>query len=329
MKTAFLYTGPHRVHKAWAESINALFIEDKAANTIPNISRFFKSWITLRKIPKGTNLVLCESSSNTFSGVLWKIHNPHGKLVLIASDPKWSFLNNMNFLKRNFYIRCLSKYDLIISTSPLMKQQFPEKIQKNTTIVFPFPDPEKFSTKKANINTKSIIYTGRLSKDKGADLVLEAFKIIKEQVKEAKMYFVGISSNQPKEGNLGEQLQTQNIPGVIYTGMVKDPETYMKNCSIFMSLARIDAANISVIESMSMGIIPIVSEGVGNKYIVEKISPELVVKDKEEASKLVLRIWKDKSKMREYSNKARIIAKEYTQKKSITLFRKSIDELSK
>ena len=325
VKTGFLYTAPHIVHKTWAESLDALFIEDKVKKlSIPNLSRLFKSLGIIKKIPKDIDILLCESSSNTFSGALWKLQNPGKKAILIASDPKWHFLSSMGRLKKQAHEWALGKFDLIIATSPMMKEKFPSYLQSKIKVVFAFADTERFLKKKADLDAKNIIYTGRVSKDKGADLVLEAFKLVKQKELSAKMYFVGISSKLPNEGDLREQLEKQNVKDVIFTGMVKNPEEYMKNCSILMSLARIDAANISVIEAMCMGMIPIVSTGVGYQHIVKELGKELVVQNEQEAAELVLKLWKNKAKMKEYSKKAVKIAAYYNKENSLKEFKEAV-----
>ena len=328
MKPGFVYTSPHAVHRAWAESINSVFIEDRlTGHAIPALSRLIKSISTARKIPEGVNLLLCESSSNLFTGAIWKSGNPECKLVLIASDPKWSSLSMMPWAKKKAYAWALSKLDLILATSPMMMEKFPETLKAKVRVVFPFADIKRFSKQKASLNSKNLIYTGRLSRDKGADLVLESFKLIKQEFRESKLYFVGKSTTLPREGNLRAQLEAQNLQDVVYTGEVKNPEEYMKNCSILMSLARTDAANISIVEAMCMGLIPIVSEGVGNKYIVSKLSPELIVHDETEAAERVITLWRAPKKVKAYSVKARRISQYYNKENSLKLFKEAVSSL--
>ena len=91
-----------------------------------------------------------------------------------------------------------------------------------------------------------------------------------------------------------------------------------------MSLARIDPAGVAVLEAMSSGLVPVVSRGVGNSYIVEKINKNLVVSDQSEVQKIIKKLWTDKKFLKNASQKSIIIAKQYNKEKSINLFKKTI-----
>ena len=215
----------------------------------------------------------------------------------------------------------------------MMKEKFPEKLQERIKIIQPFTDTKKFLAKKGNLNSKNIIYTGRISLEKGADLVLEAFKIIKKEVKEAKLYFIGISSQLPGQGDLRKilekQIKEEQIKDVIFTGHINNPENYMEKCSILMSLARIDAANVSIAEAMCMGIIPIASQGVGFKDVAGSLSKELVVNNEKEAAFLVLKLWNSRQKMQALSKKAVKIGAYYNKENSVKAFKNAITTMIK
>ena len=322
MKSVFLYNSEHRgykghpVHEEWAKNINAIFINDRDKLQIPNISRPIKSFFTAKKIPNDVDLVLCEGASQIFSGAIWKVKNKDKKLALIVSDPKWFYLKTMNPKLKNIYMNALSKYDLFIPTSPLMNSLIPKELPGRRSIVFPFADP-RFFKYKADLNSKNIVFTGRIGLEKGTDILLEAHLKIIQDFPESRLYVLGF-------GKLKDKLENKKIKNVIFPGWIDNPEKYLEKSSIYMSLARIDPAGVAVLEAMSSGLVPVVSRGVGNSYIVEKINKNLVVSDQSEVQKIIKKLWTDKKFLKNASQKSIIIAKQYNKEKSINLFKKTI-----
>lgn len=319
MKIIFLSNHPHPVHGAWAESINAKFILDRVNYKIkiPFFSRIIKSIITFLKIPKDTYLILCESSSQLTTGILWKIFNKTKKIVAIISDPKVYYLKNNKGIKRRVYIQLLNKVDLFIPTSPLMSSFLPKEIKSKKIIVFPYVDLLRYSKYKSNLSNKLIISIGRISYDKGTDISLEIFKAINKKHKDSKILFLGM-------GKLKEELENKKIKNASFLGWVDKPEEYLQKGSIYLSSARIEPAGIAVLEAMTIGLVPIVSGGVGNKYIVERIDKSLVINNEEEAIEIIEKLWNNPKLLETYSQKAKKIAKEYNKKKSLKRFKKAM-----
>ena len=275
MKSVYLYNSNHRgfkghpMHEAWARSINAEPILDRDELQIQNISRFIKSFFTARKIPKDADLVLCEGASQIFSGYLWKRKNRNKKLALIVSDPKLFYLKNSNLLLKGIYMKALKEFDLFIPTSPLMESLIPKELKGKRMVVFPSFD-NRFSKYRCDLKNKNIVFTGRISWEKGSDVLVGAYLKIQEYFPESRLYMLGF-------GSLIQPLKKRKIKNIIFTGWSKRPEDYLKKSSIYMSLARIDPAGVAVLEAMSIGLVPVVSEGVGYNYVVKKISKELEI----------------------------------------------------
>ena len=235
MKTIFLNNHPHPVHGAWAESINAEFILDRVVKfKAPGISRILKSLSTFMKIPKDADVVICESSSQLIAGSLWKCFNKNKKLALIVSDPKVYYLNEMTGLNKKINLWMLKKTDLLIPTSPLMKSLIPKEVKSIKKVVFPYVDVERYHNYSAS-EDNTLIFTGRISYEKGADRTLNAFKLLKNNVNDAKLYMLGF-------GKLQKELESEEIQNVIFTGWTDKPEDYLKKGSIYISLARIEPA---------------------------------------------------------------------------------------
>ena len=218
----------------------------------------------------------------------------------------------------------LKKIDVLVCTSEMMKNYLPVECQKRAFIVAPAFDRKSLKRVKGNVNTKNIIFTARICLEKGVDHLVEAFLKVKKEFPEAKLYLCGASSYIHGQGNLREQLERRNLKDVIFTGHV-DIKPYLRLCSLYVNLSWIDPASVSVIQAMSVGIVPIVSKGVGNKVYVERVAKELVVKDDAEAEQIIKKLWKSKVLLKKYAKKAIEVSGSYpSEEESVRLFKEGL-----
>ncbi|MEM5831521.1 MAG: glycosyltransferase family 4 protein, partial [Candidatus Aenigmatarchaeota archaeon] len=187
---------------------------------------------------------------------------------------------------------------------------------KNKEIVYPFAYTERFSKIKVNINSKNIIYVGIINKQKGVDRIVKIFFQIQKKIPEAKLFLVG-------EGPLKEKIKAINNEAIVLTGFIKNPERYMSKCAIYINLSRLDPFGVGVIEAMAAGLVPIISENVGAKDIVEKIDKSLIVKDEEEATKKIIELFRNKKKLKALSIKVKKMGIKQNKKNSIKAFKRA------
>jgi glycosyltransferase involved in cell wall biosynthesis len=318
LKVVFLYEGPHAVHAEWAKAVNAEFVPDldtgpKLGSSWPK--RFFNAFrrlFILNRIPKDTDVLLLEGGLGFIVGFLFKKFRK-GKVIMIVSDPLFYELKKMPILAKIGYYM-MKDFDGFIPTSKLMSSLVPFK---NKKIVHPFAEVERFNKVKADLNKKNIIYVGVLNKQKGVDRVIKLFLKLQKKIPEAKLFLVG-------EGPLKKEIEKINNKNIILTGFTKRPENYMKECSVYINLSRLDPFGVGVIEAMVVGLIPIVSENVGAKEVVEKIDKNLVVKNEIEAEKKIISLFRDEEKLKRLMNLCKKISLEYNKKKSIIAFKKNL-----
>jgi len=114
-----------------------------------------------------------------------------------------------------------------------------------------------------------------LSYLEGADRLLPIFCALQREFRNITMYVIG-------NGNLAEQLIQESkkihnfhvFIGYQPYGFIKG---VMRRCRIFLFPARLSFFGLPVIEAMSMGLVPVVTEMTGCKDFVEKVDPALVV----------------------------------------------------
>jgi glycosyltransferase involved in cell wall biosynthesis len=99
----------------------------------------------------------------------------------------------------------------------------------------------------------------------------------------------------------------------------------MKECSIYVNLSRLDPFGVGVIEAMAVGLIPIVSENVGAKVIIEKVDKTLIVNSEEKAVIKILELFSNRIKLAKLSQKLKKKAiEECNKEKSIKKFKKAL-----
>jgi len=320
--------GIHYVHNAWVQAIGAKGMADVHPYhiSIPIIPRLFTTIVNLMKVPKNTDVLICESGSYIFTGVFWKALRKSRKLVLILADPKLHYLSKKGNLIKKLYAWALGKFDLIIAVSPLMASYVPDKLKHRVAVVPTF-GKSNMRPVRLDMASRNIIFMARICKEKGTDLLVDAFAKLRQAYPDSRLYVVGVSTYLFGQGNMRKILESKKIPGAIFTGRVPSVEDYMEKCSIYASMARIDPAPVSILEAMSQGLIPVVSRGVGNSYAVEEIDPSLVVDKPEDAVLAITKLWSSPLLMREYSRRAREIAEKYSKEFSTGLFVKAIAPL--
>ncbi len=317
--------GIHYVHAAWAKAVGASSVVDAHPHylSLPIMVRFFTTIINLLKIPKSTDVLVCESGAYIFTGALWKLMGKNRKLVLVLADPKLHYLSKKINLIKRIYLWALEKFDLFVAVSPLMASYVPEGL-KNRTAIVPTFKTDKLEKIKPDLKSKNIMFMARICKEKGVDLLVDAFAKLRQGFPESRLYVVGVSTFLFGQGNLRKHLEKKGIPGVIFTGRVPFVEEYMKKCSIYASMARIDPAPVSVLEAMSQGMVPVVSKGVGNSYVAARVADELVVEKPGDAVEIITKLWNAPELLEKYSADARKVAGEYNEAMSVKLFEQAM-----
>jgi glycosyltransferase involved in cell wall biosynthesis len=323
MKSIFLYTTPHRAHAILADNINAKYINNgrKGILKVPFFGKIIQSIIIQGKIPK-CDFILCEgTSTDLFAGSIYKCFHPKTKIICIVADPKIPIMKTLPFFDKFTLQWSLEKADLLLPISKMMLNYIPKEYKKKCRIFNPGAEVEKYLKYKTELKTKNLVFIGLLSKHKGIDIMINYFSKIKADLNNSKLFVIG-------DGPLSKLDKKDDQ--IVFLGRKKSPVIeYHKYASIYVNLARIEPAGLGLIEAMCMGLVPIVSEGVGYKEVVEKISKELIVKNDKEFEIIVKKLLKNKSLMRTYSNKSIKIAKKYNEENSIQQFKEAIKLLEK
>ena len=159
--------------------------------------------------------------------------------------------------KRPFYVfilhLCYYFADYVIHVS---KYAFKEQkiCQKKATYIYHGIEASRFIIKdrEAQLPIK-FLFVGRTDISKGLDIILDAFKRLKNG--SAELHIVG-------DGSLGDSLRKLRVPNTYYYGFNKDVETYYNMCDVFISMPKHEAFGLTLIEAMSHSL-PVIASNVG------------------------------------------------------------------
>ena len=184
--------------------------------------------------------------------------------------------------KSSFFV--LKSSDKIICVSNAVKEIYKDSgLSKNKlTAIYNLPPKEEKTA--SSKNSKTILYVGKLSYGKGTDLLIDAYKIVKKKIPQAKLILAGSKSNSigiiPKE--------------VTYLGKLKHDEVLglYKKTSVYVSPSRWpEPLSRSTLEALSFGLSLIVSNKGGNKEVVENgINGYLTTLNADDLAKKILLI---------------------------------------
>lgn len=148
---------------------------------------------------------------------------------------------------------------------------------KRIKVVPHFIDTELFS-KKTNVDwikkeydlrdRKVITFLGRLSPIKAVDVLIRAFKLVKEEVKNSVLMIIGDGTERKRLERVCAELGV--LDSVIFTGNIryKKLPQHLSVSDLFVSPSRSEGQSRALLEVMSMGIPVIVTQIEGNLDLV-------------------------------------------------------------
>jgi glycosyltransferase involved in cell wall biosynthesis len=210
--------------------------------------------------------------------------------------------------------------DLFIAPSQFLKNKILEwgRLPENKVVVIPHFVENGRNLKIANPNNSEnyILYFGRLSQEKGVDILLQAIKILKKAGSiPIKFYLAGSG---PQEWKLKEFVKSENLQDLVkflgYLGKEELRETIKNSLFTVMPSVVYESFGLAILESYQAGK-PVLASNLG-------ALPELVKEEKtgtlfkagssEDLAKKIILICQDENKLAEMGGEAeKLVQKKY------------------
>jgi len=322
-KILYIYDGGHPLFESLMKSIGAKIISNKEIISKDyDIYIFEGSYIRpviLKKIGKlgiGKKVVSWISDPRLYYLDQRKSFNFSKEKIVKYPLFKKTFM--IYFLRRLDGVFCMG--DLIVTLMKKYSENVPVMKVSGFISNKRFSDLEKI---KPNLESHNLLFIGN-GPDyycKGIDILIESFKTIKENIKDAKLYIIG-------NWDIRKEWV---VEGVYFLGFQKNLIEIFRECSLGIHLARGEAFGINVLEMMLAGLPTITSELTGSKEVVNKFDPDFILElDKKKIVEKVVAYFNSSLEKRVYiSNKSRSVAKNYSEKKITEQFRNDAESFLK
>lgn len=324
-KILFLYTGGHPLHLAFAKSIKA------------DIQKL--SW----KIPRGYDIYISEGEF--FKTVILKkmgFIKRKSLIINLFSDPRLFYysegikfnskkqkIEDISYIKKTLFEYLIKKLDGVICVGNFEKELLKKQYQGLIKKVDIFVEKDwylKLLQLKPNLNKKRLIFigSGPDSYYKGIDLILE----ISLELMDFEFIVIGEAWDKFIDANKNLIPNNLKFVGKKNHNEIKE---ILKGGGTYLHLGRGEAFGIVVIEAMSAGMIPIVSNLTGAKEAVEKVDKDLIVRlNKDEVIRKIHSIYNlNKNKKDKLSKKCKETSREFEEYKRLNEFKTNFWDLIK
>ena len=308
MKITFLYPdspiSPHFSHLTWAKSVCKNIVKT------PIKIGFFD----ISKIPVSDVLLIESLYCLPYAKIYKKRINPDCKIISIIADTSF-WKNKLNLFRIIYYKMYLDSIDGFIAVSERIKRDIRNYTCKPVVVVRPFP-VNAFRFKKYVFN-KNILFIGNKTEEKGYKYLIESMKYLPN----FELLLVG---------DCYKGIQDILSKNIHIEGRVKKLTNYFKKCSYYVHPADFDPCPVSVWESMSAGLIPIITKDVGQSEIFSNELKKLILDNNKPitiANKLTEIDGLSNHNKLKLSKKCKRIVENYIKEKSIKAFRKSFFKL--
>ncbi len=137
------------------------------------------------------------------------------------------------------------------------------KIEQNEKYESDFPDMQNIK----NRYQKVAIYIGRLSEEKGVDILLQAWREVVKKEPQVGLIIVG---DGPQRSKLFKYVEENEMTGnVIFAGERRDVTSCLRGCDIFILPSRGEGISNALLEAMANGLPCIVSMVGGNLKLIK------------------------------------------------------------
>ncbi|CZQ96571.1 glycosyl transferases group 1 [Trichococcus palustris] len=200
------------------------------------------------------------------------------KLISWEHFNYWTMMEDRKRIKAKLLAKKYADKIVVLTKTDLQKHTDSMNISKDKICNIYNPSPFKFNSN-YNYNSKQFISVGRLTHQKGYDLLLEAWSIFE---KENKQWHLNLVGNGEDEIKLKEKCKELSLQNFIFVGETKNVKEYYQNSSCYLLSSRYEGFPMVILEAQSFGL-PVIAfncktgpaemiENEVNGYLVEELN---------------------------------------------------------
>lgn len=170
-----------------------------------------------------------------------------------------SLTNRLIFVAYSLFVA--RKVDAVFTVSDSLGD-FVRKHLAQGKVVYTLPNPVRDfdETARAPMSNcaSDFICVARLSRQKGQDTLLKAFKLVLDKRPSLTLALVGAGANEPELRDLAERLGVRHA--VNFVGFVSDPAQYLRQARCFVLASRWEGFGVALVEALAFGLPLIVTD---------------------------------------------------------------------
>lgn len=292
--------------------------EFKAAIKSKNILAIFKEGLKAIKLLYLKRTRNINAIRNIYSDYIITTRSFHNKLVsyyayhdIVKIATEHNYHNNSQKYIRKL-TNSIKNFDYLVVVSNSLKEFYQDKIGKTKCIYIPNVI-DNLPKNTSNLKHNNLINIGRLEQEKDQSVLIDIFKEVKKEVKDAKLYIIGDGSLKEK---LNNKIKEYNLEDSVFlTGFLskKEMEKYLLDSKIFVMTSITESFGIVLIEAMSYKIPCIAFDTAdGAKNLLNNKNGILVSnRSKETMIKDLISLLKDNKKLAKIANAGYIDCQKY------------------
>ena len=316
------------------EKINCEIIEIDSSRTFFSIFKIRK--LMIEETKKSFEKIVFISNLNYVNiiSLISLINLNKIKVVLTerSSISELKYSNNLINKFKNKIIYSLAKFlyrfsDLIITNSKFEKNYIKKNFRLNNVICIHPPSIKNIIKKNANNFKKklNIIYVGRLSREKGIFIILEALRGLNKKYK----FLFNLYGDGPEKKSIETFIKKNNLNKIIsLKGFVYDKKLIFKNANLFINASLWEGLPNALVQSINYNVFPICSDAPGGNMEVINYGKLGISFKTNDVKNLQIKIIQFFSKRFVLNNKIRIKhLKNYTELISYQKYLKTLNKI--
>lgn len=171
----------------------------------------------------------------------------------------FNFKVNLGVKYRDIGRKWAAKYcDYVVTLTKRDKELWEQGIKNIKAKIIPIANPSPFEVQEniSSLDYKTILCVGRLTYQKGFDLLITAWARVAQQVPDWKIVIVGSGEDEQMLKQMAKSLGVDD--SIIFAGQQKNMSTFYRQASFFCMSSRFEGLPMVLLEAQSYGL-PIVA----------------------------------------------------------------------